>query len=58
MPRTMFTDELWLKLKSILLDLNIHDKPNLRNTIPDAQRLHMATPLILLFLMVSLMMSQ
>ena len=31
MPRTMLTDKLWLKLKPILLDLNIYDKPNLRN---------------------------
>ncbi len=33
MPRTMLTDELWQKLKPILLDLNIYDKPNLRNTL-------------------------
>ncbi|MEQ5701771.1 IS5 family transposase [Providencia stuartii] len=33
MPRTMLTDKLWLKLKPILLDLNIYDKPNLRNII-------------------------
>ncbi len=29
MPRTMLTD----KLKPILLDLNIYDKPNLRNIV-------------------------
>ena len=33
MPRTMLTDKLWLKLKPILLDLNIYDKPNLRNIV-------------------------
>lgn len=33
MPRTMLTDELWLKLKPILLELTIYDKPNLRNTL-------------------------
>ena len=33
MPRTMLSDELWQKLKPILLDLNIYDKPNLRNTL-------------------------
>ena len=27
----MLTDKLWLTLKPILLDLNIYDKPNLRN---------------------------
>ena len=31
MPRTMLTEKLWLTLKLILLDLNIYDKPNLRN---------------------------
>ncbi|WP_026879234.1 transposase, partial [Ignatzschineria larvae] len=33
MSRTMLTDKLWLKLKPILLDLNIYDKPNLRNIV-------------------------
>lgn len=31
MPRTMLNDQHWSKLKPILLDLNIYDKPNLRN---------------------------
>ena len=31
MPRTMLTEKLWLMLKPILLDLNIYDKPNLRD---------------------------
>lgn len=30
MLQTLLNDELWLKLKPILLDLNIYDKPNLR----------------------------
>ena len=30
MPRTMLNDQHWSKLKPILLDLNIYDKPNLR----------------------------
>ena len=33
MPRTMLSDKLWQKLKPILLDLKIYDKPNLRNTL-------------------------
>ncbi len=33
MPRTMLTDEHWSRLKLILLDLNIYDKPNLRNIL-------------------------
>jgi transposase len=33
MPRTLLTDEQWLKLKPILLDCRIYDKPNLRNNI-------------------------
>lgn len=33
MPRTMLTDEHWSRLKPILLDLNIYDKPNLRNIV-------------------------
>jgi transposase len=32
MPRTKLTDEYWLKLKPILLDAGIYDKPNLRMT--------------------------
>ena len=31
MLQTLLDDKLWLKLKPILLDLNIYDKPNLRN---------------------------
>ena len=31
MLQTLLNDKLWLKLKPILLDLNIYDKPNLRN---------------------------
>lgn len=30
MLQTLLNDELWLKLKPTLLDLNIYDKPNLR----------------------------
>ena len=33
MPRQMFTDELWLKLKTVMLNLGIYDKPLLRQTI-------------------------
>ena len=33
MPRTMLKEEHWTRLKPILLDLNIYDKGNLRNTI-------------------------
>ena len=33
MPRQMFTDELWLKLKAIMLKIGIYDKPKLRQTI-------------------------
>ena len=31
MLQTLLNDKLWLKIKPILLDLNIYDKPNLRN---------------------------
>ena len=31
MLQTLLDDKLWLKLKPILLDLNIYDKPNLKN---------------------------
>ncbi|MBS7829352.1 transposase [Wohlfahrtiimonas chitiniclastica] len=31
MLQTLLNDKLWLKLKTIILDLNIYDKPNLRN---------------------------
>lgn len=31
MLQTLLNDKLWLKLKPIILDLNIYDKPNLRN---------------------------
>jgi len=33
MSRKMFTDELWLKLKTVMLDLGIYDKPLLRQAI-------------------------
>ena len=33
MPREMFTDELWGKLKKIVLTVGIYDKPFLRQTI-------------------------
>jgi len=33
MPREMFTDELWLKLKTVMLDLGIYGKPLLCQTI-------------------------
>lgn len=33
MPRQMFTDKLWEKLKKIMLKLGIYDKPFLRQTI-------------------------
>ena len=33
MPRTMLKDEHWTRLRPILLELNIYDKGNLRNTI-------------------------
>ncbi len=33
MPRQMFTDELWTKLKVIVLKMGIYDKPFLRLTI-------------------------
>ena len=33
MPRLMLTNELWSKLKPIILQHNVHDKPNLRMTI-------------------------
>jgi len=33
MPHFMLTDEQWLKLKNILLDCRIYDKPNLRLTL-------------------------
>ena len=33
MPRTMLKDEHWTRLKSILLELNIYDKENLRCTV-------------------------
>ena len=33
MPRQMFTDDLWLKLKAIMLKIGIYDKPKLRQTI-------------------------
>ena len=32
MPRQMFTDELWTKLKMIMLKMGIYDKPFLRHT--------------------------
>ncbi|WP_289048074.1 transposase, partial [uncultured Psychrobacter sp.] len=33
MPRTMLKDEHWTRLKPILLELNIYDKENLRQTV-------------------------
>jgi len=33
MPRQLFTDELWSKLKMIMLKMGIYDKPCLRQTI-------------------------
>jgi transposase len=33
MPRLMLTSELWSKLKPIILQHKVHDKPNLRMTI-------------------------
>ena len=33
MPRQIFTDELWGKLKKIMLKMGIYDKPFLRQTI-------------------------
>ena len=33
LPRTILTDELWSKLKPILLEHDIHDKPTLRRTV-------------------------
>ena len=33
MPRQMFTDDLWTKLKMVLLKMGIYDKPLLRLTI-------------------------
>ena len=32
MPTTIITEEQWLKLKPILLDLNVYDKPSLKQT--------------------------
>lgn len=33
MPRTMLKDEHWTRLRPILLELNIYDKGNLRQTV-------------------------
>ncbi|MGZ5044925.1 MAG: IS5 family transposase [Methylobacter sp.] len=33
MPRQMFTDERWAKLKAIMLSFRIYDKPTLRQTV-------------------------
>jgi len=33
MPRTILKDEHWTRLRPILLELNIYDKGNLRQTI-------------------------
>jgi len=33
MPHTMLKDEHWIRLRPILLELNIYDKGNLRNTV-------------------------
>ena len=32
MPRQMLTDEHWSKLKAIMLEIGIYDKPTLRQT--------------------------
>ena len=32
MPRHMLTDELWSKLKAMMLKMNIYNKPKLRQT--------------------------
>ena len=36
MPRTMLKDEHWTRLKPTLLELNIYDKGNLRQTVEGA----------------------
>lgn len=33
MPRQMFTDDLWLKLKAIMMAVGIYNKPFLRQTL-------------------------
>ena len=33
MPTTIITEEQWQKLKPILLNLNIYDKPSLKETV-------------------------
>jgi transposase len=33
MPRLMLTDEYWSKLRNIMLEYGIYDKPNLRKTV-------------------------
>ena len=33
MPRTMLSDDLWVRLHPVLIKMNIYDKPNLRNTV-------------------------
>lgn len=33
MPRTMLTDETWSKLRTMLLDARVYDKPGLRQTV-------------------------
>lgn len=33
MPRTMLKDEHWTRLRPILLELNIYNKGNLRQTV-------------------------
>lgn len=33
MPRQLFTDEYWAKLKAIMLSLGVYDKPTLRQTV-------------------------
>jgi len=33
MPRLMLTDEIWSKLRMIIIQFNIYDKPSLRQTV-------------------------
>lgn len=33
MPRKLLTEESWSKLKPIMLQMQIYDKPDLRNTV-------------------------
>ncbi len=33
MPRQLFTDDYWAKLKAVMLSFKIYDKPMLRQTV-------------------------